>query len=235
MMDQDTDNYDEDLPEMFSSWPSMLSVSTTSMSATTPHLIDSTIWLAPSHDTSTSMPQLPYTENEVNGYHQDTLMQTQPIDTVTDNEHLAELGTYRGGNVFRGNFQANVSTVFAPAIAPVTTTATATFTAPGAMATDAMILYLWHEIWMQELWMQEIPPITNVLPLNANNAGPAQRTTHPCPICNFPFSRPQELRRHMTSRHSMARNHHCPHDGCDRSFARADVLRRHLRNVHRRT
>jgi hypothetical protein len=234
-MDQDIDNYDEDVPEMFLSWSSMPSVSTASMSVTTPLPIDSTSWLPPSHDTSTFIPQLPFTENEENGYYQDSLMQTQPIDTVIENEHLAELRAHRGGNVFMGNSQANFSTVFAPAIAPVTTTATATFTAPEAMATDAMTLYIWHEIWMQELRMQEIPPITNMSPLNVSNAGTAQRTTHPCPICDFPFSRPQELRRHMTSRHSMARNHHCTHDGCDKSFARQDVLKRHLRNVHRRS
>jgi hypothetical protein len=250
MMDQDSDNYDEDVPDMVISWSSIPSVSTASMSTTTPVQIYSASREAPPHDTSTVMLQRPHAENEVNGYLQDSLMQTQPIETVTENEHLAESRAHRGGNVFMGNFQTDYSTVFAPVIAPVTTTATATFTAPEAMANDAMTLFLRYEIWMQELlmqelWMQElrmqelrmqeITPITNMLPLNVNNAGTAQRTTHPCPICNFPYSRPQELRRHMTSRHFMARNHHCPQDGCDRSFARPDVLKKHLRNVHGRS
>jgi uncharacterized Zn-finger protein len=88
------------------------------------------------------------------------------------------------------------------------------------MTIDELTVFLMHDI--QDV--MEMPPLSD------SNAGTAQRTT--CPICNFVFSRPQDLRRHMNSLHITIRFYKCTHNGCNRRYRRLDVLQRHIRCVH---
>ncbi|SAL97039.1 hypothetical protein [Absidia glauca] len=103
------------------------------------------------------------------------------------------------------------------------TIASAPFPASRIMTIDELTVFLMHDI-------QDIMKMPH---LNDRNAGTAQRTTFPCPSCGSHFYRPQERRRHIISRHTKARDYHCTHESCHRSFARSDVLKRHRRNVHR--
>ncbi|SAL98235.1 hypothetical protein [Absidia glauca] len=83
---------------------------------------------------------------------------------------------------------------------------------------------------LTDFLMHDIQDIMEMPPLNDSNAGTAQRTT--CPICNFVFTRPQELQRHINSQHITTRFYNCTHGGCNKRYRRLDVLNRHCRNVH---
>ncbi|SAM01619.1 hypothetical protein [Absidia glauca] len=56
-----------------------------------------------------------------------------------------------------------------------------------------------------------------------------------CSDCWCCFTRPQDLNRHRNAKHTHEVNHRCPFPGCSGRFARLDVLRRHLSNVHQRS
>ncbi|SAL97055.1 hypothetical protein [Absidia glauca] len=58
------------------------------------------------------------------------------------------------------------------------------------------------------------------------------RERHFCPNCNQSFTRKQDLNRHGNSAHSNQLAYPCPSPGCTKRFARSDVMKRHLRNVH---
>jgi hypothetical protein len=53
-----------------------------------------------------------------------------------------------------------------------------------------------------------------------------------CSDCNGQYGRRQDCNRHITSAHVKTKTFFCRQDGCSGSFCRADVLKRHLRNVH---
>ncbi|SAL97058.1 hypothetical protein [Absidia glauca] len=55
---------------------------------------------------------------------------------------------------------------------------------------------------------------------------------HFCPNCRRSFSRKQDLNRHWNSAHTNKLDYPCPFPGCIKCFARSDVMKRHLRNVH---
>ncbi|SAL97031.1 hypothetical protein [Absidia glauca] len=54
-----------------------------------------------------------------------------------------------------------------------------------------------------------------------------------CPECGESLSRPQDLKRHMLTKHTDEFRHPCSFFGCTKRFVRSDVMNRHLRNVHR--
>ncbi|SAM01612.1 hypothetical protein [Absidia glauca] len=56
-----------------------------------------------------------------------------------------------------------------------------------------------------------------------------------CSDCWCSFTRPQDLDRHRNAKHTHKVRHHCPYPGCSGCFARSDVLRRHLTNVHQQS
>ncbi|SAL97061.1 hypothetical protein [Absidia glauca] len=53
-----------------------------------------------------------------------------------------------------------------------------------------------------------------------------------CPNCGRSFSRRQDLNRHWSSTHTNKLKYPCSFPGCAKRFARSDVMKRHLRNVH---
>ncbi|KXS18302.1 hypothetical protein M427DRAFT_67756 [Gonapodya prolifera JEL478] len=59
----------------------------------------------------------------------------------------------------------------------------------------------------------------------------APRRLYMCPECERSFSRKQHMVRHQ-SVHTGTKSHRCPH-GCERTFARADSLSRHLKCAHK--
>ncbi|SAM01602.1 hypothetical protein [Absidia glauca] len=56
-----------------------------------------------------------------------------------------------------------------------------------------------------------------------------------CSDCWCSFTRPQDLNRHRNAKHTHKVRHRCPYPGCSGRFARSDVLRRHLTNVHQQS
>ncbi|TVY31737.1 hypothetical protein LSUB1_G008378, partial [Lachnellula subtilissima] len=67
------------------------------------------------------------------------------------------------------------------------------------------------------------------------------RHAHACtvPGCTWSYSLPKDLRRHSNTHNPQARRYNCPHPDCvagprtlGMSFARPDLLNRHMRNAH---
>ncbi|TVY86290.1 hypothetical protein LAWI1_G008360 [Lachnellula willkommii] len=59
------------------------------------------------------------------------------------------------------------------------------------------------------------------------------------PGCTWSYNLPKDLRRHSHTHNPQARRYNCPHPDCvigprtlTMSFARPDLLNRHLRNAH---
>jgi uncharacterized Zn-finger protein len=114
------------------------------------------------------------------------------------------------------------ATISAPTSAIASTTVIAIATAiasPEAAASSTKIKFKQTPAGLKRFMMDDLDEIMG-------------HERHFCPNCGRSFSRKQDLNRHWNSTHTNKLGYPCPFPGCDKRFARSDVMKRHLRNVH---
>ncbi|SAL97075.1 hypothetical protein [Absidia glauca] len=114
------------------------------------------------------------------------------------------------------------ATSSAPTSAIASTTAIAIATAiasPEATASPTKIKIKQTAVGLKRFSMDDLDEIMG-------------RERHFCPNGCRSFTRKQDLNRHWNSAHTNELNYPCSFPSCDKRFARSDVMKRHLRNVH---
>ncbi|SAL97037.1 hypothetical protein [Absidia glauca] len=216
---------EEQVPAMTPSWSSVASTSSPVSFLATPQSMDSGSWplAVPSQDIFFS-PNPPSLEQRVfsesgKGPDGEALLLIPPIPIASGFPKIVMSGFESGLSVSAASQEDDNGLPKSMMDFFSTVSATAIESSSG----HALMEFMMHDLY----------DIMDMSLLSGCLTGMAHKSPYPCPYCGTRFSRHQDRERHVNSKHTKSKLYHCIESDCPKYFCRSDLLRRHLRSVHR--